>query len=336
MRAHVRGHRSVPNIPGRIGGCHASCQRRPSHHHSVGRHASRISERLGQGLVLGLFAMASAAYDPAPADPFEERSTATRGCVAAPESVPHELAQPSGTLWLPIPDRWPASKETTVTFEAFWIPGLDDDIDIDDSLDLGFQWMEDWERSHGGTGLLVMYAVSSARSDPRIAEATRRWDVISRRSRGYGRGKGPVLCIWPPDDATLELAESRAMNTALCVIPGSLMDIGPWIEKTRARCLVEGFERQVMAPLPPEIARILDGMLFFGGHNTFLGSGEKERAIRDLRRIAERADAPSREALEDYLRASGETRGEGARRVGEWYDGVRHGRSYRDYRGRPL
>jgi hypothetical protein len=59
-------------------------------------------------------------------------------------------------------------------------------------------------------------------------------------------------------------------------------------------------------------------------------------AIRRLRAIADRPDAPSRQAIESYLRASGKTDGDGATRAGKWYHEIRHGTRHRDYRGQEI
>lgn len=133
---------------------------------------------------------------------------------------------------------------------------------------------------------------------------------------------------------TLELAEQLALGSALCVIPGSINDANAWIWRAGAECLVEGFGIDAAPVLPKEIAESLDHTLFFGGHNGFLGGGEKEDAIRRLREISRRPDAPGREEIEEHLRASGETDGDGAQRAGRWYEEILDGRRHRDYAGR--
>jgi hypothetical protein len=224
----------------------------------------------------------------------------------------------------------------THRYEAFWIPGLEDDIDRDQGLAYGYQWLIDAERKYGGTGMVVMYAVRMVGNAPLLAEFAARWEFYSLRSRGYGRrSKGPVLAIWPTD-RTLEFAEQLALGTALCVIPGTSYDSLPWIRRTGARCLVEGFSVAPGQTLPDDIGKTLDSLLSFGGHNEFLGGGEKEMTITALRKIAARPDAPSREAVEEYLAGSGQTRSGGVHRAGEWYDEIRRGKRHRDYRGRVI
>lgn len=223
-----------------------------------------------------------------------------------------------------------------MTYDAFWVPGLDDDIDQADSLAVAFEWLADEELRRGSPGVIAMFAVKMVSNDPAITHAASRWDLVSPRSHRPGRGRGPVLCIWPPDDRTLEFAEGLAQGSALCVIPGLLMSIGSWIRRAQATCLLDGFEAEPIASVPPDIGRTLDGMLFFGGHNGFLGGGEKEDAVRRMREFARRPDAPTRDQLEDYLRGSGKTSGDGAGRAGEWYERIREGRSMRDYRGRRI
>jgi len=223
-------------------------------------------------------------------------------------------------------------------YEAYWVPGLEDEIDPDDALEIAFAWLRRKERESGAVGVIVMYAKQMMGNRPLLAQAASRWDFISPRSRssGWPRGKGPVLCIWPPDDKTLELAESLAFGSALCLIPGSLYDIAGWVARTQAQSLV----RDVVAPqvpaVPTEVREALDSLAFFGGHNAFLGGGDKERAIRVLHEIARRPDRPRRETIETYLRSSPEVHHEGAARIGKWYEEILSGKRHRDYRGRVI
>ena len=223
----------------------------------------------------------------------------------------------------------------TPGYDAAWVPGLEHGIDRDESLAVGLRWLADVERQHGGAGIVVMFAKSMIQNAPLLAQAAGRWEFVSPRS-SRPRGQGPVLAVWPPDDRTLEFAETLAVGTALCVIPGSLFDISPWIRRSGAPCLVAGFEAGEAANLPEDVTRSLDSMLFFGGHNGFVGGGEKEDAISRLRDIATRPDAPSREDIEEYLRASGSTHAKGVERVGKWYSDILEGRRHRDYRGRVI
>jgi hypothetical protein len=43
-------------------------------------------------------------------------------------------------------------------YEATWIPGLDHEIDVDASPAVSFRWLAEAERTHGGRGIVVMYA----------------------------------------------------------------------------------------------------------------------------------------------------------------------------------
>ncbi len=220
----------------------------------------------------------------------------------------------------------------TQMYESAWVPGLEHDIDQDEGVLVGLGWLAEAERKYGGAGVIVLYAKQMVSSLP--AEAAR-WETVSRRStRPHSRG--PVLAIWPPDDRTLEFAENLAFRTALCVIPGSLLDVSPWIRRTGARCLVEGFAVDEAPTLPEEVTKSLDSMLFFGGHNNFVGGGEKENAIPRLREMSRRSDAPSREQIEGYLRASGKTGAKGIARIGKWYEEINDGRRHLDYARREI
>lgn len=220
-------------------------------------------------------------------------------------------------------------------YDAYWVPGLDDEIDPDDALRLAFRWLASEERARGSAGIIVMYAKRMMSNRPLLGDAARRWDFISPRARSrWPRGTGPVLCIWPPNDQTLELAEQLAHGSALCVIPGSLYDVAGWIARTHAQPLVEGASTRPVPDLSPDAAESLRSLAWFGGHNAFLGGGEKERAIRVLTEIARRSDRPSRESLETFLRSCPEVEGDGATRAGKWYEEILQGKRHRDYAGR--
>lgn len=228
-------------------------------------------------------------------------------------------------------------RRTRSTFaEAAWAPGLDSDIDPDDSLRAAFQWLRKAEQTYGGRGVLVMNAASMRRNRPLLESAP--WNIISRRS-GQRVGRGPVLVIWPTDK-TLEFAEMLAAGSALCVIGGSRggrqADVWSWIQRTGASCIVGGYEAPEAEALPAEVRRSLDEMLGWGGHNSFLGPADKTDAIRRLRAIADRSNAPSRQAIESYLRASGQTDVDGASRAGKWYDEIKRGTRHRDHRGQVI
>jgi hypothetical protein len=223
----------------------------------------------------------------------------------------------------------------TRNYEAAWVPGLDHDIDQDESLALGFRWLETAERQHRGACVIVMPAKRMIENAPLLAQAATRWDVVSPRSR-RPRGRGPVLAIWPSNDRVLEFAENLAFGAALCVIPGRLLDITPWVRRTGAKCLVEGFAVVDAPGLPPEVTKSLDSMLSFGGHNSFVGAGEKEDAIHCLRKIAARPGPRSGQQIEDYLRSSGATTAKGIGRIGKWYAEILEGHRHRDYGGRVI
>lgn len=212
------------------------------------------------------------------------------------------------------------------------MPGLDDDVDIDDSLVVGFDWLKRAERK-GQPGIVVMFAKSMVGHRPLLARAASRWQFVSPRSE-RPRRYGPVLAIWPPDARVLEFAESLAIDRSLCVIAGH-HDIRPWIQKAEARCVIEDWKMDAgNERVPQEVADELDQMLMFDGHNGFVGAGGKEHAIQTLRRIAQLKNPPQPEAIEGHLVVSGDTSAKGATRARQWYEEILQGKRHRGYRGR--
>jgi hypothetical protein len=216
----------------------------------------------------------------------------------------------------------------TTAFDAYWLPSFDSAADPDEVLAVGFDWLRRQETATGKRGVIAMHAASMRRNRPILESAP--WDIVSPRSRG-GYRSGPVLAIWP-DDRVLELAEHMALRAALCVIPYEVKDIAGWVERTGAKPVVAGFEAPAREPLPAEIEQELRHVVSFGGHNSFLGGGEKEVAIRAFHRIRRMPGRPSREALEDYLRSTGEVDADGVSRAGNWWNEVLDGKRHLDYR----
>lgn len=217
-------------------------------------------------------------------------------------------------------------------YEAFWIPGPDQ-LDMDEGLHLGYRWLE--TAPYRGERVVVLYAKKMVNNRRTLAEASR-YHVVSPRARGISHtSAGPVLAIWPNAD-TLELAQELALDSALCVIPYR-HDITWWITRTGAVNLAEPESQPVtLASLDPAVVATLDSILAFGGHNGFVGGGEKEEAVRELRAMLAVGHRPAPSDLEDYARASGETDVEGARRLRSFYETILAGRQLRDYRGRAI
>ena len=145
-----------------------------------------------------------------------------------------------------------------------------------------------------------------------------------------------MLAIWPPNDRVLEFAEELACGSALCVVSGHLLDIAPWVRRTGAPCLVDGFCVADAPTFSPEVTKGLDRMLFFGGHHSFLDTGEKEDAVHRLHAIAARPDAPTGPQIVNYLRGSGATDAKGIKRAAQWYLEILEGRRHFDRQRRVI
>ena len=221
-------------------------------------------------------------------------------------------------------------------YKSYWLPGLDnDDADPDEVIYSAFEWLRTEPCS--GQRLVVMNALSMTRNRPSLAQASAPYAVISPRARQRVGATGhAVLAVWPTHE-TLELAESLARHGSLCVIPGSLDDARPWIERTSAHALWD------VAPpnddplrLDEAVRSVLDSIIAFDGRNNFLGAGGKEIAISRLRTMVGEGHRPNPSALENYVLARGTGSIKGARRLREWYEGVLQGRRFYDHARRPI
>jgi hypothetical protein len=220
-----------------------------------------------------------------------------------------------------------------MNFEAFWIPGLNTEMDPDEALAIGYKWLD--ETDFAGKKAIVLNAASMLGNRPMLARATGRYRIVSPRTknRPYGSGNA-ILAVWPTFD-TLAFAEGLAHNGGVCLIPNSLDDMSVWVSRTQAVNLTdpEG------GPAPPlsldaSVVETLDSLLSFDGHNGFYGAGGKDYAVRGLRAMVNSGHRPSPDEVEGYAVASGETNHKGAGHLRELYEGVLSGRRFRDYGGR--
>jgi hypothetical protein len=222
-------------------------------------------------------------------------------------------------------------------YDAFWIPGLDTDFDADEALRLGYKWLQDSAADR--TSVIALNAASMTQNRPLLARMGTRVPVVSRLTRSRARlGRSPhaVLAVWPTVP-TLEFSEGLASGGGLCVIPNSLDEMSAWMARTAAVNLADPAAPPVPGPnLNAEVKQALDHTLLFDGHNQFGGGYGKEDAIRTLRQIAAMKPRPMGDDIAAYALASGETGYEGAARLREWYEGILAGKTFRDYRGRPI
>ena len=160
--------------------------------------------------------------------------------------------------------------------------------------------------------------------------------MVSPRTRSHSGRKGnAVLAIWPAN-GTLELAERLAGNGSLCVIPGSLDDLGHWIRRASPQHLWDADEVPDPAPLLAEaVSSALDSIVSFDGYNEFLGAGGKVQSIRALRAMLGEGHRPDPKVLEEYVLTKG-VRYKGAGRLRNWYEGLLEGRRFNGHDGRPI
>ncbi|MYD27791.1 MAG: hypothetical protein F4X03_02575 [Dehalococcoidia bacterium] len=227
----------------------------------------------------------------------------------------------------------------TDRYKSYWLPGLDnDDVDPDEVLHSAFVWLE--TEPYSGERLVVMNTLGMTENRPFLAEASASYTVISPKARRrIGTASGPgnaVLAIWPAHE-TLELAEVLARDGSLCVIPGSLDDMSPWIHRTSAHALwdIDSPDDDPLR-LDEPVRSALDSIVAFDGHNNFLGAGGKEHAVRKLRAMIADGHRPDPSTLENYVLVHGTRSFRGARRLREWYEGLLQGRRFYDYARRPI
>lgn len=217
-------------------------------------------------------------------------------------------------------------------YEAAWIPGFNTDFEPDEAIRLGGAWLA--SRRSVRSRVVVMNAKKMMDNRPSLRELATRFAFVSPQSRDAGSAPRAVLAVYPTN-TTLALAEALALDGALCVIPGTIDDVTPWIARSRATNLAFPEEAP---PAPPAISDAvrdeLESICRFGGHNEFLGSGEKERSIAGLRRIASLSQRPAPVDLESYVLGTGCVGADGAKRLRDWYLGVLGGKRFKDYRGK--
>jgi hypothetical protein len=205
------------------------------------------------------------------------------------------------------------------------VPGIDSDTDPDDALSLGEKWLQSTVQVQHR--IIVMNAVKMSGNSPRLSRLASRFPVYSPQSHYPPQGTKAVLAVYPTLK-TLGWAEDLAINGALCVVSWTT-DYTAWIARTGAVNLADPDAAvPELAPLPAPVAERLDGAIFFGGHNGFLGGHEKDRLVGDLIWISENHRVTP-EAVEAYLLASGDVRAEGALRARKWYEGVLAGKRFR-------
>jgi hypothetical protein len=221
-------------------------------------------------------------------------------------------------------------------YDAYWIPGLNADVDDDKALETGFRWLA--SVSCDGQRIYVMNARDML-TTRHAARFTTRFILATPQTRNdrITRSRNAVLAVWPVQ-RTLDFADGLALGGSLCVIPGTIDDMKPWVARTAAQNLWEpDAPPEAMAKLPEEVRSVLDHIITFDGHNNFIGAGGKENSIRHLRALVRDGYRLDPLDIENYVLASGRIRShEGAKHIREWYEGILAGKSFRDYAGRRI
>ena len=223
----------------------------------------------------------------------------------------------------------------TRDFDAYWLPGLDTDYDMEAVVDAGASWLAGVNCS--GRRILALHAKSMTGNNRALTRAGQRFLVAGTRTQNGLPFYLPnaVLAVYP-DTKTLDMAQRLALGGSLCVIPGGLTGIGPWLKATAARSLIDADDTIEVQPLSSEVRKALDSIIEFAGYNGFVGGYDKKVTVERLREMVRSGHRPSPEDVEAYVYASGGTDSGGAGRLRGYYEGILEGRQLRDYTRRPI
>ncbi|RIV37102.1 hypothetical protein D2L64_17800 [Micromonospora radicis] len=161
---------------------------------------------------------------------------------------------------------------------AAWIPDIDENLERWEELEqIAVQWIEEQAAADGVTPV-VFYNAAKAHGGPgpvhRLASRYRFSYPLDRN-----RPRGAVVAFHP-DARSLRQATDLARGSALVVLESAMTPLAGWAAGTRAVDL-SGVYPQVPA-LDPEAQKALDRAVFFGGHNNWTGSHEREHARKAL------------------------------------------------------
>lgn len=212
-------------------------------------------------------------------------------------------------------------------YEACWVDASPSDPTCPERLGLAFDWLAN--AHHPGRRVVVLHAVKMANNT--FLQRAKRFTVVSPRSRSRLAHDevGAVLAIWP-DDRAFELAEQLAVGSALCVVPGPGHPMSWWLHRTSATNLSDpGTEPFTLEALEPAVIEALDTVILLGGHNGFLGGGDKDLAVAELRALHRSGHRPTASQIEHYVRANSDVPAGGARRLSGWWQAVLDGRRLR-------
>ncbi|MCZ7421196.1 hypothetical protein O7605_16960 [Verrucosispora sp. WMMA2121] len=172
----------------------------------------------------------------------------------------------------------PSRQHPSLLRVAAWIPDIDENLERWEELEqIAVQWIEEQAAADGVTPV-VFYNAAKAHGGPgpvhRLASRYRFSYPLDRN-----RPRGAVVAFHP-DARSLRQATDLARGSALVVLESAMTPLAGWAAGTRAEDL-SGVYPQVPA-LDPEAQKALDRALFFGGHNNWTGSHEREHARKAM------------------------------------------------------
>ncbi len=217
-------------------------------------------------------------------------------------------------------------------YDAYWIPGVESDLDPDTAMRLGLRWLD--RSPYAGPGVIVVNAKGAWASDHLVASSG--YQVVSPQSgRVQGGPAGAVLALFPTLK-TLGLAQRLALDSGLCVIPGSYEDVKPWIVRTGATNLDDpDVAAPELADLADDAKETVDHIVFFVGHKS-IGGDEKVFTVRQLQALARDEHPPEPDALVAYAMTKGKLTAKALAQLRDVYEGLLAGKRFNDSSGRAI
>lgn len=175
-------------------------------------------------------------------------------------------------------DDEPWRQHPSLVRAAAWIPDADENLPRWEDLEqTAVEWIEEQAVADGVTPVVFYNAAKSHGGPGPVHRLAARHGFSYPLDRRQPHG---AVLAFHPDARSLRQAADLARGTALVVLESSMTPLAGWAAATGAVDL-SGVHAQPPA-LDIEARKALDSALFFGGHNNWTGSHERDHARRAL------------------------------------------------------